>query len=69
MVPWWNEDCNEAIRNKRKAFRKLKSTHNFQNVINYKAAQAVVRRVVRKAKRDFWRSFCNLIGRSTPVED
>jgi hypothetical protein len=69
MVPWWNEECNEAIKIKRKMFRKLKSTHNFQNLVNYKAAQAVVRRVVRKAKRDFWRSFCNEIGRSTPVED
>lgn len=69
MVLWWNEDCNEAIRNKRKAFRKLKNTHNFQNLVKYKVAQAVVRRVVRKAKRDFWRAFCNEIGRSTPVED
>jgi len=59
IVPWWNEECNEAIRNKRKAFRKLKRTHNFQNLVKYKVTQVLLRRVVRKTKREYWRSFCN----------
>jgi len=33
---------NVNIRNERKAFRKLKRTHHFQNLVKYKVTQAVV---------------------------
>ena len=51
------------------ALRKLKRTHHFQNLIKYKEAQAKVRKVIRKAKTQSWQTFCNKIGRSTPVGD
>ena len=38
-----------------------------QHLIQYKRAQAVVRRMVRQAKRASCRNFCNKIGRTTPV--
>lgn len=38
-----------------------------QNLIEYKKAQAVVRRTVRQAKRASWRNFCDKIGRTTPI--
>lgn len=44
VVPWWNDECEEAVRNRNKAFRRLKRTHNFQHLIQYKKAQAVVKR-------------------------
>lgn len=53
MVPWWTEECTSAIRRKRKAFRIVKKTHNFQDLIEYKQAQAEVRKIVRKAKKEY----------------
>lgn len=35
----------------------------------YKKAQAKVRKIIRSAKRHSWQSFCNKIGRVTPVGD
>jgi len=34
----------------------------------YKRTQAVVRRSVRKAKKEYWRRFCDSVGRTTPLE-
>ena len=67
LVPWWTEECRQAVRQRNRALRLLKRTHNMQNPIQYKKAQAVVRRTVRQAKRKSWRNFCSSIGRTTPV--
>uniref|UniRef100_A0A8C2Q875 Reverse transcriptase n=1 Tax=Cyprinus carpio TaxID=7962 RepID=A0A8C2Q875_CYPCA len=67
LVPWWNEECQQAVRDRNKAFRKLKRTHNVQHLMQYKKEQAIVRRKVRQAKRSSWRNFCDEIGRTTPV--
>lgn len=67
LVPWWNEECHQAVRTRNKAFRIVKRTHNLQNLIQYKKAQAVVRRTIRQAKRSSWRNFFNEIGRTTSV--
>ncbi len=67
LVPWWMEECRQAVRNRNRAFREVKRTHNIQSLIQYKRAQAVVKRTVRQAKRASWRNFCSQIGRTTPV--
>lgn len=54
IVPWWSRECKEAVKERNKTFRLLKRTHNFQHLIEYKRAQAMVRQNVRKAKREYW---------------
>jgi len=68
IVPWWSRECKEAVKERYKAFRLLKTTHTFQHLIEYKRAQAMVRQHVRKAKREYWRKFCDSLGRTTPIE-
>lgn len=67
IVPWWNKDCRMAVKNRNKAFRVLKRTHSFQNLVLFKKAQATVRRTVKQAKKDCWKRFCDSVGRDTPV--
>ncbi len=67
LVLWWNEECHKAVRKINKAFKLVKRCHNMLSLIQYKKAQAEVRRTIRQAKRASWRHFCNEIGRSTPV--
>lgn len=62
LVPWWTEECRQAVRQRNRALRLLKRTHNMQDLIQYKKAQAVVRRTVRQAKRESWRNFCSSVG-------
>ncbi len=69
LVPWWTEECQQAVRNRNKAFRLVKRIHNMQYLIQYKKAQAqaTVRRTIRQAKRASWLFFYDGIEKTTPV--
>ncbi len=68
-VPWWNENCKKAFKNRNKVFRQLKKHHSLEILIQYKRAQAVVRKNIRTAKRVYWKNYCNTIGRETQLSD
>ncbi len=68
-VPWWTDKCSKAVRERNTAFKLLKRTHNYNHLILFKKAQAVVRKTISQAKRESWRGFCSGIGRTTPVGD
>lgn len=68
IVPWWSKECQDAVKDRNSIFRQLKRSHNFQCMMEYKRAQALVRRAVRKAKKEYWRKFCDSVGRTTPIE-
>jgi len=52
VVSWCNEDYSEAVYIRNKALRKVRRSNTFNDLINYKKAQAKVRHVIRKAKRN-----------------
>ncbi|KAL7390520.1 hypothetical protein ABVT39_022758 [Epinephelus coioides] len=66
-VPWWNEKCDEAVRKRNKAYRKLRKYPMSDNVIEYKRLRALARKVVKEEKRSSWRKYCDTIGPETPV--
>lgn len=68
-VPWWTELCNKAIQARNKAFKKVGKTFIFDDFILYKKAQANVRRVIRDAKKNYWRNYCNSIGEEVNVSE
>jgi len=69
VVPWWNEECREAVFIRNKALRNVRRSINFNDLINYKKAQAKVKREIRKAKRNYWRKFCESIGEEIEINE
>ena len=67
LVPWWNKECDEAVRNRNVAYRRFKKYPVMINVRDYKRLRAVARRVIKGAKRCSWREFCGTLGPETPV--
>lgn len=59
----------KLLKNRNRAFRLLKQTHNMQHLIQYEKTQAVVRRTVRQAKGVSWRAFGSRVGRTTTVRE
>ncbi len=47
-VPWWDDKCKQAIKSRKKAFKLVKRSHNFQHLVQYKQAQAMVRKTRQK---------------------
>lgn len=68
-MPWWNEECNEAIKRRNKALKRVRRSLNFNDLVSYKRAQAIVRRVIRTSKRNYWREFCNRIGEDIEISE
>lgn len=69
IVPWWTKDCDKMIKDRNKAFKNLKKNHSFMNFMEYKKLQAKVRRTVKNAKKEYWRGFCNSVGRETKIQN
>lgn len=67
LVPWWNKECDRAVKSRNVAYRRLRKFPIMINVMEYKRLRAVARRVIKDAKRNSWRKFCNTLGPETPV--
>ena len=65
-APWWNEEIALAIRKKRKARRRWKQRNSMENRLSFKKQQAIVKRLIKTAKRSSWREFVSSINRETP---
>lgn len=59
IVPWWNEDCKEAVTNRKQALNKLKRNNTPENLIDYKEKETVAKNTILEAKRDDWKGFCD----------
>ena len=65
--PWWNDECANAIKARRKALKTFNKYSTPTNLINFKKARAKARLVINTSKRDSWRRFVTTINRFTPL--
>lgn len=63
-VPWWNLECNTAIKNRKKALNKFKRQPNEENFIKYKRLRALAKRTITTAKKTSWNAFTSSITTS-----
>ena len=66
-VPWWNLDCERAIKNKKTASRKKFRTGKLEDYIEFKRLRAIARKVVLQAKREHWKKYITSISSETPL--
>ena len=66
-TPWWDAECSRAVACRRKARQALSRSPTPANLIEYKRCSAVARYVVRRKKRDSWRSYVSSLSLDTPV--
>lgn len=66
-VPWWNSECEEAIKLSKQAFNKLKRHKTEHNSIEFQRLRAKARYVIKQSKRQSWMDFVSTIDSSTPI--
>lgn len=59
--------CSEAIKLHNKALKKIRKTMAYGDFIEYKRKLAIVRNVIKEAKRYYWRQYCESIGEETEI--
>ena len=61
-VPWWNQSCKIALRNKKHAFNRMLRTRDPQDIIIFKRLRAKAKKILNKAKQDCWQNYCSSIS-------
>ena len=71
-VPWWNEGCTKAVRERNKALRVLRSNLNQENSTSlsfFPLIKAQTCRAIKGSKNNAWREYCSTIGREVKLGD
>ena len=66
-VPFWNEECSEAIKARKAAKNKVLKSRNPKHYIDYKQARARARRVIKQSKREYWEKFCSSLSYKSDI--
>jgi len=68
-VPWWSNECNNAIKNYKKALNRYKKTKTVPDHINLKKAKALSRRIIKHQKTESWKKLINDLTPNTPIKE
>ncbi|KAJ8050202.1 RNA-directed DNA polymerase from mobile element jockey [Holothuria leucospilota] len=66
--PWFNTDCEKAIKDRKKALNIFKKYPNNLNLRKYLNARAKARRIIKTSKRESWKQYISQLNSSTPVK-
>ena len=68
-LPYWNDKCTEAVRNKRRAKRRMKNRFDLQDCIEFRQTRATARRVIREEQQNSWRNYCTSLNDKSKLGD
>lgn len=69
-VPWWNENCSNAVRDKRTAFSRLSRHRGDPYFLEaFRQARARARRTFKEAQRSSWREYLSSITVRTTLAE
>ena len=58
-VPWFNDVCKQAVKERKKAQRKLFRNPSAENILAFKQLEAKARHIIKTQKKTSWQSFCS----------
>ena len=65
--PWFDEECKQAIKSRRKAEKSLRRTLTQSNLSSFRIFRAKARRTIKHKKKDSWKQFVSSINHRTPM--
>ena len=66
-APWWNDQCDKAIVERRAATAAFRRLSNYENYISLHKIETKTRRTLNSARSIAFRSFCESIDKMTPI--
>ncbi|XP_072398259.1 uncharacterized protein [Diabrotica undecimpunctata] len=65
-VPWWNKDCEYAVRQCKKALNRYRRTRNNEDFVQFKKLKARAKYVLKENKKISWREYTSSLKTNTP---
>ena len=66
--PWYNDDCKEAIKQRKDTLSKFCKFPTHENLNTYRNSRAKARRTIKSAKRKSWRTYVSKLNYKTPTQ-
>ena len=66
--PWYNNDCKNAVKQRKQALSKFCKYPTEANLKNVKIQRAKARRTIKSAKRNTWKSYVSKLNHKTPIK-
>ena len=66
--PWWNDKCENAVRERIKALRLFKKNPTSTNLDLFKLKYAAARRIIRESMRNSWKHYVSKLNSRTPIK-
>ncbi|KAG1677303.1 RNA-directed DNA polymerase from mobile element jockey [Nymphon striatum] len=66
--PWFNTDCKDAVRERKRLLRKFSLRPTSDNLSCYRQAAAAARRTIRQAKRESWRQYVSKLNSQSSIK-
>ena len=67
--PWYNDDCKEAIKQRKDTLSKFCKFPTHVNLNTYRNSRAKARRTIKSAKRKSWRTYVSNLNYKTPTKN
>ena len=66
--PWYNDECKDAIKQRKQALSKFCRYPTKENLNNVKNFRAKARRTIKASKRKSWKSYVSNLNYKTPIK-
>lgn len=67
QVPYWNKECDLAVKKKNRWRRKADKTKLLSDFIEYKKQKAICQRKIRTRQREYWHDYCSSLNSNSDL--
>ena len=64
-VPYWNKECDDAIKERKRAKRKVLRSKLPQDYIVYKQKKALAQKVIKSSNKLYWQNYCKSLNKNS----
>ena len=65
-VPYWTDECSLAIKERKRARKKVQKTKLPQDYLVYKHKKAVAQKIIKSSKKvAYWHTYCNSLNKNS----
>jgi len=64
-VPWWNDQCKQAIAAQKRAFRRYRRSSSLTDKVEYNRLRAIARYTIKQARKTSWETYIGTITQET----
>ena len=68
-VPYWNDRCTTAVKERRRMRDKMRRTRNIDDCIRYGEVKAATQKALKQESQDYWRNFCSSLNDTSKLRD